>query len=101
RARTGSWPCCSASRADGSTCARAAAPWRGGALRDLPCPGRRVGHRRHARTEHAQLAVGVLEGHPEVEPLAAEQLGDLAQCLLADVLDLEQVVLAELDQVLE
>jgi len=36
-----------------------------------------VGDRRHARPEHPQLAVGLLERHAEIEPLALQQFGDV------------------------
>src|SRR5512146_80272 len=62
---------------------------------------RRVRRRWGAGVRDPQVAVGVLEAHPEVQPFALEQVGDLLDGLLADVLDLEQIVLAELDQVAE
>src|SRR5688500_7299001 len=50
---------------------------------------------------HADVAIHVVERHAEVELLALQQIGDLLHRLLADVLDLEQVFLGELDQVAE
>src|SRR5687767_5609522 len=67
---------------------------------ELPARGG-LRHRGHAGAGDAQLAVVLLEAHAEVEPLALQQLGDLAQRLLAHVLHLQQIVLAELHQILE
>src|SRR5215470_6234452 len=48
-----------------------------------------------------EIAVNFFEPHPEVEALALEQVGDLLNRFLANVFDLEQVILAELDKVAE
>jgi hypothetical protein len=56
---------------------------------------------RNTGAGHAQVAIGLLELHSEVQALTLQELGDLGQRLLADVLDLEQVLLGELDQILE
>src|SRR5207253_2608811 len=97
RAGTGSWPCSRASPSCGSPCATAADPWRGGAL--LQVSLRRLRLRRDAGIHHLELVRGLFELHAEVEAFAAQQLGDLAQGLLAHVLDLEQILFAVLHQV--
>src|SRR6266487_95004 len=52
-----------------------------------------------ALVQHADLAVHLFPPHPEVQPFAAQQLGDFPQRFLAHVLHLEQVVLAILHEV--
>src|SRR5207253_10700896 len=97
RAGTGSWPCSRASPSCGSPCATAAGPWRGGALLQISL--RRLRLRRDAGIHHLELVRGLFELHAEVEAFAAQQRGDLAQGLLAHVLDLEQILFAVLHQV--
>src|SRR5690349_9687243 len=58
-----------------------------------------TGGRRRTRLDDPKIAVALFELHPEVEIFALQQLRDLLERLLTDVLDLEQVVLAELDQI--
>src|SRR5258708_5080589 len=67
-------------------------------ISELLAPRERRGGGR-ALVQHANLAVQLFPPHPEVEPFAAQQLGDFAQRLLAHVLHFEEVVLAVLHEV--
>src|SRR5687768_15096354 len=49
--------------------------------------------RRCPPIEDPHAVAALLEPHPEVEPLALEQLRDLLKRLLAEVLDLQNLVL--------
>src|SRR5918999_2567089 len=63
--------------------------------------GRRGAARRRPPVEDPHPVTALLEPHPEVQPFALEQLRDLLERLLAEVLDLQNLILGLADQVTE
>src|SRR5687768_14017946 len=60
---------------------------------------RRGAARRRPPIEHPHAVTALLEPHSEVQPFALEQLRNLLERLLAEVLDLQNLVLGLADQV--